>query len=329
MANTDYDIRKYDLKIIEKDYENVVGKTESMYVVVLLKCKVEQLLEYTASRSQNAAKIKDSHRKGRARKAYYNLKEFAESLPEDDILNYLIMMDVEKNIVDIFSLTSGVINRLSEYECHNIWLRCTDHFDLTELKDYLESDEYYNLFRVKNNKVKHIKLGRTKKYAADSEESKSLDLSTYIASRIDTSTKFLAYGSSSKLAPLNNSDIRPRAYDVINRDISDSDAIDYISRMDQSDLLDKMEGDYELTQNPKTMHRIVFKKDFKPDKIAILQRIYIDRRMLDKFYENCKRADIDISFEIVVIDHTIRDFQDNRESRLMTEFGGVMGVTYY
>jgi hypothetical protein len=329
MANSTYDIKSYDFRTIEEEYKDKIGKTESLYTVVLFNCGAETLLEYTLSRSQNAQKIKDSHRRARARKAYYNLKEFGEAVEENAVLNHLIMMDVEKDQMDIYALTSSITGLLSAYECDDIWVRCTDHHNLVELRDYLESDEYFDMFRVRNNKVSHIKLGRTKRVVIHSEESKSLILPDYVESRLDSQSKYLAYGVSSKLAALNSAAIRDRAYDVMNYDVTDSDAIEFIHRMEQSDILDEMDTDYEMIHNPKTMHRLIFKKDFKPDKIAILKRIYIDQRMLEKFKQNCEKGGIDISFEVVVIDHNIKDFQEGRELRLWNEFNGVVGVTYY
>jgi len=286
MATHAYEIRDLDFKTIEEEYKNVIGKTESLYTIVLFNCTSEALLEYTLNKSQLVQKIKDPHRRARARKAYYNLKEFGETFDIGVIMNYLICMDVENDKMDIFTLNNDIKDLLAKYECSNIWLRCTDHFDIVELRDYLESNEYFNMFRVYNNKITYIKIGRTKKLIADSEESRNLNISDYISAKIDlddgssSKAKYLAYGISSKLASLNNTDIRNRAYDVLNMDISDSDAIDLIQRMEQSDVLDELDADYELIHNPKTMHRVIFKKDFKQDKISILKRIYIDKRIL-------------------------------------------------
>lgn len=343
---------KYDAELIKTKYCDKVGKTDSMYMVVLYNCSVEELLEFTYEKNQNSTNIKDSYRRGRAKSAYYRLKEFAEAIKKDNSdnnennvdedkkvnksklnLNLLVMMDVESDIFETYSLNQQNISLLRLYECKNIWLRCSDHYDLKSLYDYLESDKYHNLFRVKNNNVKYIRLGLTKKCVMDDYESSSLNLAEYIESKIKISdTKYLAYGVSSKLAALNSNnskEIRKRAYDVINYDISDSDAINYIEKMDQSDILDSFERDLDLMQNIKTMDKIIFKKDFTLQNIAKLEKIYIDEKILDKFKNMCKAKSIDISFNMIVIDSSIKDFIEGRELRLMTEFGGVIGVTYY
>lgn len=331
MTDNSVKISVLDFDNIVNSLKDVTGKTESLYVIVLFKCTSEELLEYTLSRSQNALKIKDSHRRGRARKAYNTLKEFGETFLEKYVFNHLIVMDVERDTLDAYSLTNRMIHLLSSYECTKIWLRCTDYFNLDELRDYLESDEHFNLFRIKNNQVKHIKLGRTKKVVIHTEESKTLDLPNYIETRLKSmdKAKYLVYGVSSKLASISESPIHVRAYDVINHDISDEDAIEYIARMVQSNILDEMDADLDMMQNPKTMHRILFKKDFTPNTIANVKRMYIDKRNKDRFLGNCKKNNIDVSFELVVIDSTIKDFQENRECRLMNEFDGVIGVSYY
>lgn len=324
---------------IKKLYTDKVGKTESMYMIVLFGCSVENLLAYTEEKNQTSTNIKDSYRRARAKTAYYNLKLYAETIKAetDDLqhknkpnkLNKLIMMDVETDLFDVYSLTKRSIDLLESYGCQNIWVRCTDHFDTVELYDYLESDKYYNIFRIKNSSIRYVRLGLSKKRVMDEYESKTLDVMSYINTQIG-SAKYLAYGVSSKLATLSaNKDARARAYDIMNRDVSDADAVSYISRMEKSDILDLLDNDLALMQNPKTMDRVMFKKDFIGPNIAKLQRIYIDDRMVDKFYDMCRAKSIGISFEVVTIDHNVKDFIEGRELRLMAEFGGVIGITYY
>ena len=331
--------KSYMFEDIKKLYAGKVGKTESMYTVVLFGCSVEDLLAYTEEKNQTSSNIKDSYRRARAKTAYYNLKLYAETIKAEadylqnknkqNKLNKLIMMDVESNLFDIYSIGKHNVDLLESYGCQNIWVRCTDHFDTGELYDYLESDKYYNIFRIKNSSIRYVRLGLAKKRVMDEYESKTLDVPSYINTQIG-SAKYLAYGVSSKLAALiADKNASGRAYIIMNHDVSDADAIFYISRMEKSDILDRLDDDLALMQNPKTMDRILFKKDFIGPNIAKLQRIYIDDRMVDKFYNMCRTKSIGISFEVITIDHNVKDFIEGRELRLMAEFGGVIGITYY
>jgi hypothetical protein len=238
-------------------------------------------------------------------------------------------MDVESDLFDIYSIPKHNVDLLESYGCQNIWVRCTDHINTAELYDYLESDKYYNIFRIKNSSIRYVRLGLTKKRVMDEYESKTLDVPSYINTQIGPA-KYLAYGVSSKLGALiADKNARSRAYDVMNHDVSDADAISYIEKMEKSDILDKLDDDLALMQNSKTMDRVLFKKDFIASNIAKLQRIYIDDRIADKFYNMCRTKSIDISFDVIMIDHNVKDFIEGRELRLMAEFGGVIGITYY
>jgi len=342
---TAYIEKPYMFEDIKKLYTDKVGKTESMYTIVLFGCSVEDLLAYTEEKNQTSTNIKDSYRRARAKTAYYNLKQYAETIKAeaDDLqntqnknkqnklnkLNKLIIMDVESDLFNIYSIGKRNIDLLESYGCQSIWVRCTDHINTAELYDYLESDKYYNVFRIKNSSIRYVRLGLTKKRVMDEYESKTLDVPSYINTQIG-SAKYLAYGVSSKLAALiTDKDAISRAYDVMNRDVSDADAVSYISRMEKSDILDRLDEDLALMQNPKTMDRVLFKKDFIGPNIAKLQRIYIDDRIADKFYNMCRTKSIGISFDVITIDHNVKDFIEGRELRLMAEYGGIIGITYY
>jgi hypothetical protein len=317
-----------EINLLREKSLDKIGKKDSLYTIVLFNCEQSTLLEFTKKQMLSITKIKDSYKRARANKAYYLLKQFAEEYEDMNKFNVLILMDVENNIFNDYKLTKSHLKLLSSYTCDEIWLKCSDKYDFDELEDYLESDISYNLFRVKNNSVRYTKLGKGKKILINSLESKTLNLEEYITSYIGTD-KYLVYGVSSKLSALSNSDLASNSYAIINHDVSDSEAIEYIGKMDQSNLLDEFYTDLDLINNSKTMDRIIFKKDFSPANLAKLQKLYIDKRIKDKFYENCQKNNIDISFDIKVIDHLINDFDSGRELRLMNDYGGVVGLTYY
>lgn len=317
-----------DVNSLRKEYATKIGKKDSLYVIILFNCEQTNLLEFINSKSQNVTKIKDSHKRARANKAYYRLKQFAEEYEDLYKFNILILMDVENDKFDHYTLTKSHLTLLTSYKCDNIWLKCSDIYDFDELQDYLESDKSYNLFRIKNNSVRFTKLGKTKKVVMNTYESKTLNLEEYINKHIEND-RYLVYGISSKLSALSNSDTASRAYAILLHDVSDSEAIEYINKMDQADLLDEFYSDLLLIDNAKTMDRVIFRKDFNPTNLAKLQKLYIDKKIKDKFYENCKKNKIDLSFDIKVIDNSIKDFDSGRELRLINDYGGVVGITYY
>jgi hypothetical protein len=319
-----------DINLIKTQFVDKIGKKDSLYTIVLFNCSQSTLLEFTKKQMLSITKIKDSYKRARANKAYYLLKQYAEEYEETNKFNVLILMDVENDVFNDYKLTKLHLKLLSSYKCNEVWLKCSNIYDFDELEDYLESDISYNLFRVKNNSIRYTKLGKGKKILINSLESKTLNLEEYITSYIGTD-KYLVYGVSSKLSALSksNSDLASNSYAIINHDVSDSEAIEYIGKMDQSNLLDEFYTDLDLINNSKTMDRIIFKKDFSPANLAKLQYMYIDKRIKDKFYKNCQKNNIDISFGIKVIDHLINDFDSGRELRLMNDYGGVVGLTYY
>lgn len=327
MANKD--VPELDMEQFVSEHSSIVGKTETIYCFVSHQMSVENFKEYCRDKSQNALKIKDSHRRGRARSAYYAVQSFLDDYQDDDILDVLLALDVDSDSLEAYRLSEDHIRLLKSYDCGDLNVWCGDHYPIDQISDYLESDEHFNLFRVKNNSVTHIKLGRTKKVRSDAHESRSLVLADYVAGRLAPNQKYIAYGTSSKLAPLMSSEIASRAYSIMNHDVSDADAIDMIGKMDQSDILDDLDSTLELIHNMKTMDRVIFKKDFTLENIAKLEKVYLDQRIEARFRENCDKKGLDVSFEIMIINSNIKDFQEGRELKLMNDYGGVVGLTYY
>lgn len=322
-------IQILDLNDFAEKNSSKVGKTDSIYVMVLFNVTTEDILNHCESKSQNALKIKDSYRRARARTAYYITRCAFETYDESDTHNLMVTIDVESNDLDMYQLMNVHIDLLRSYECDSIKMWRANHYAINEIRDYLESDEHFNLFRAKNNSVRHIKLGRTKKVVVDTYESRSMILADYIESKLTPTQKYMAYGMSSKLSPLTSSDMAIRAYVILNHDVSDTDAIEFMAKMDQADKLDDMDCTLDFMHNSKTMDRVIFKKDFIPLNISKLQKVYLDKTIEQRFYENCEKKQINISFEVIVIDSSIEDFSKGRESKLMADYGGVMGLTYY
>jgi hypothetical protein len=334
-SNEGDEIRMIDINVIKEKYSTTTGKTDAIYSVVLFNCNKEQLDKFTKDNNDSAKNIKDTHKRARAKKAYYAIKCFSDKFADQDnhIFNVVIMMDVERDYFSSYNLTKSVVSRLNNFKCYNIWIKSDNRYLIKELEDYLWSDKFYHMFRVKGNLVRYIRLGKSKRVESDRMESSKLDLVQYVSDKImiessNCTDRFLAYGVSGKLAALQASNIYCKAYDILNRDISDDEAILFIEKMEQSDYLDRLDVDLDLIQNSKTMDRVIFKKDFNPPNLSKLQRLYIDTKMHDKFMDNCTDNGVDISFEIIKIDAQVKGFVKNRETAL-DKYGGVIGITYY
>ncbi len=75
--------------------------------------------------------------------------------------------------------------------------------------------------------------------------------------------------------------------------------------------------------------KILHKKDIqKKIQYGQLEKMYIRIDMYDKFVSNMSKLGIVITFKILRIDLKIKSFVEDREKKI-SEYGGVIGVTYY
>ncbi|VBB18743.1 hypothetical protein YASMINEVIRUS_1275 [Yasminevirus sp. GU-2018] len=313
---------KVDMDFLREKYRDTKGRTNSMYVYVLYECSQEKFRDHVKKQIEILDRVNDAFKKRLFMSRYHMMRDIIEQNLDEHVYNCVLFVGDE---IDQYHLTANNKDVLKRFEHSEISYTYGDRFDLGYVEDLLFNDVPYHMFRVNNNKIDYLCLTRTKKVVKNSKESKPLDIVGFVDSVLPINTRYVLYGVSSKLKEIEDS----RAYTIIPKNVKDEELIDMIVRVDQEEILSELTDDLMMLQDSKHMHKIAFKKEI-PLKIknGQLQKLYIDTNTYDKFIENMKKAGLDINFRVVKVDPSIKSFVENRE-RILDQYGGVVGVTYY
>lgn len=314
------------MEIYRDKYENIKGKTDSLYIYVLYECTQDEIKNHIKKQLESIKRVADSYKRKTYSSRYFVLREFIEQNAEQNDENHIyncVLFISDK--VDEHLLTDDNKRILNQYNHKNISYKYGDKFDLEYLDDLIFNDNPYHMFRVNNNKIDYLCLTKTKKVIIDSKDSKSLDIMEFVNMVLPTDAKYIIYGISSKLKEIKDD----RAYVVINGLIKDDDLIEMIERINQEDILIELAKDLLMISDIKQMQKITFKKEITSKiKNSQLQKIYIDVKLVDKFLSNIKLNGYEVNFKINVIDTSIKSFVNDME-RILDQYDGVVGVTYY
>jgi hypothetical protein len=314
--------QKSKMEFFREKYATTKGKSNSMYIYVLYKCPQEKLKDHITKQLEIIDRVNDSFKRKLFSSRYYSIKDMLEENPEDHIYNCVLFIDDELNQ---HKLTEYNMNLLERYNHQNITYVYDDHYKLDFVEDLLFNNDPYHVYRINNNKIDYIQMTKTKKNAVSSKEEKSLDIKSFVDSTLPPNKKYLLYGISSKLK--NYSD--ERAYTIINKHIKDDELLEMVDKINQENILISFGNDMNMLNDPKQSHKIIFKKDLALKiKNSQLEKLYIETKMHDKFLENMKKNQLDITFKIIIIDSSLKSFEENKE-KLIEQYGGVVGIAYY
>lgn len=307
---------------LKEKYGNVKGKKDSMYLYILYNCPQEKLKEHVKKQLSTIERVSDSYKRKLFSSRYYLLRDMADENPEDHVYNCVIFIS---DIIDSYNLTKQQQTLLREYEHQEISYCYNDHFDLEYLNDMINCNDPYHVYRIHNNKIDHVKMTKTKKVVSDSKESKQLEIQEFIDQTLPPNKRFIMFGVSSKLKGFSDD----RAYQIITKGLRDEEVIDLIERIDQEDILIELEEDLSMIHDDKQMSKVVFKKNLqKKIEYGMIEKLYIDSAIHDKFIKNMKKINLDVSFKVIQIDTKIKSFVEDRE-RALAAYGGVVGIAYY
>lgn len=311
------------MDIYREKYKDITGKSDSLYIYILYNCTQEQIVEHIKKQIEILGRINDGFKRKLYMSRYFTLRQLIEQNKDDHIYNSIIFLG---DTADDYGLTTNNKHMLRSFEHQNISYIYGDRYDLDYLEDLLFNTDPYHMFRVTNNKIDYICLTKTRKVIINSKEAKPLDIIEFINTSLPSSTdRYIVYGISPKLKDIADG----RAYAVINKMIKDNELIELIDRINQEELLIELTDDLTMISDVKQMNKIVFKKEI-PLKIkhALLQKLYIDIKLVDKFLENMKKNKLDVNFRLIKIDTSIKSFIDGQE-RLLDQYDSVVGITYY
>jgi hypothetical protein len=310
------------MEYFREKYKNSKGKSDSMYIYVLYRCSQEKIKEHIKKQLDVLERVNDVHKRKLFTSRYHLLKNMVEQNPDDHIYDNIIFIDDE---MDTHDMTESQKNLLKRFNHQSISFVYDNHFKLDYVEDLLFNSNPCYIYKVNNNKIDYIHITKTKKVIVNSKEAKPLNIKEFIDTTLPTNTKYIIHGVSSKLKDLTDA----RAYTIINRSVRDEELLDMINKIDQENTLISLKNDLAMMNDSKQMHKVLFKKEI-PIKIknSQLQKLYIDSKLAEKFLSNMKKNGLDVNFKLIMIDSSIKSFVDGQE-RLLNNYDGVVGITYY
>lgn len=302
----------------------LTGKSDSLYIYILFNCPKAKLIEHIHNQMNVLERMSDAFKRSLLTSRYRNLEEMYAKYSDAAVFNEVAFIDDD---VESFSLSPKHIHLLHHFSHPSITFKFGASFDLAFLFDLVENSKTYDVFRMSsNNKIEHLQLSRTKKRSGASAESKDLNLLQFINSNKATPQgKYVLFGVSSKLKGFTD----VNAYSVLNRTLKDSEIFEMFETIEKESVLDEFEKDLEMLKLDRLMHRVCFQSEIK-EKILCgqLEKLYLSGKKYQKFVENLKRLDIDITFKVIVIDTDCSSFVENRE-KVILQYDGVVGILYY
>lgn len=310
------------MEFFKEKYGDIKGKTDSMYVYVLFMCSQAKIKEHVKKQLDILERVNDAHKRKLFASRYFLIRDMIEQNQDDHVYDCVMFVGDDLNY---HPLTHTQKELLQRFEHQNITFTYGSIFKLDFVEDLLFIENPYHIYRVNNNRIEYLQMTRTKKIVVDNKESKPLDIQGFIDQTLPPNTRYILYGTSSRLTDHND----PKAYGVINRHMKDEELICLTDRVDQENILSSFDDDLAMIRDPRQMHKVVFKKDI-PGKIknSQLAKLYIDTKLHDKFIENMKKSNLDMNFQIVQIDPSIKSFIDEREKQIDL-YAGVVGICYY
>jgi hypothetical protein len=303
---------------IKERHGSITGKKDSMYMYILFKCTKNQIIEHISKQLKILERIADLYKKNLFCSKYHMLRDNIDLIETDEPINQLILIE---NNVTTYQLKKEWIALLSTYHHQPITYQYDDHFDMKYLEDLFECNTPYQIFRVDGDYVEHQHLTLSKKRIVVKESLKNQTIGDFVKKQI-MHQRYFMYGQSSKLKGFAD----PLAYQIIPNMLKDEEMISILQRIEQEDILDSLEEDLKLLDRTE---RVVFKKEIqKAITNGMLEKLYIDKKILDRFMENMKRSNQTISFKLIPIDTTIKSLTKDREQRILL-YDGVAGILYY
>jgi len=322
--NTNNTNNVIDINYYKTLYNNIKGKSNSMYVYVLYECTQDLIKDHIKKQFEIVNRSNDSFKRSLLSSRYFGLKSLVESNKDDHVYNCVIFVGTNTTEHPLTNFNKQILKR---FDHQRISYSYDDHFDLNFLEDLIFNDDPYHMFRVNSNRIDYIQLTKYKKISIKTKESKSLDIEEFINESLSSTARYVICGVSTKITKNIYDD--HRVYAVINKTVKDSEFIDLIDQINQQQILDSLVDDLTMMSDIKTLHRIIFKKDITTCiRNAQLQTLYINIKLVDKILDSMKKANVPITFKMCIIDPSIKSFNDEQE-KILDQYAGVVGVTYY
>jgi hypothetical protein len=299
-------------------YLSKKDKFDSLYIFVINKVEVEEVIEKVSKIISTIDTINDVKRKNYLKSRLLNFKEYLKINYKPETFIFEIFL-IDEN-VNVENLIPYYKQTLDMFNTKNFLCEYSSTYPIEWLKKLLLEREYINVIKVKNNDISHSKINSTKKCVLYSDTIKSMDLNKILQERVAKGEKYLIHGVSATLKNF----VDKNAIAVHTNELTDEQILKIVENSKSLEYHKELDDYLSKMLDPKISNKLVFGKDIQTCiKNSLLKTLYCSEEIYvktSKIPEHLK------NFEIKVIKQIEKgDISD----RLNKDFSGALGIKYY
>ena len=294
-------------------YLGLTGKRDSFYLYVLFRCPFSKLKDHLMSIKKSVDQIGDSFRRrlllGRN---HLFLDWLHQNCNEVEMISGIILLHDK---LEFYLLEIEWTKNLEKYKCPEIQYQVDDRFDFDWLKDLVTNDQPETVLKV-CDKISILEMTKTKSRTIYSQAVNTKESITDVLNQhLRVNTSALVYGTSRFLKDFSH----PKAWAIEPTTLTVTEVWEKVEERINNKKEVDLAKDLEYLKLPGKEHRLKFKTEIA---LAILDgklgKLYLTQERKDTFLKKCQENGLDITFQIIVL-----------KSKLLDQFDGVIGVTYY
>lgn len=298
-------------------YKGQTDRHQSQYIFVINGLVIEELIE----KVKKMITVVDAG-SNPSKKVYLKTKlnNFVENLlgvkPETKVEGIYFV----STSVGYFDLTSYWKDTLNSFGCTGMMVKYDDVYQLGWLKNLLLDRTYINILHFKNNTVKHVHLGITKKRVHQEKTEKKMDVQEYIKENTKSGEIVLIHGVSSFLKGVEENEF----VRVLNGDKRDEELMEEFDKIINEKNAKELTWWLDHMLDPKEGKKLSFGKDIGEGIVGgMIRTVFCSPERQQKLLENY--ANENIQDKLIVV----RSYGDDVGKRLVVEFKGAVGIKFY
>lgn len=305
------------LNFLENFLLHKAEDNKTMITSIIYNYDIDTLKKELYDKLENIKKIKHPKTKRLLNDRFYSLIQYIDKLNKDIQINNIFLINDD---IHVYKLSKKDINLLREYNKEKNYIICDNTFKLEHIRDFFTNFNYYHVFACNKLSVKYNNITKTKSKTILHKTCKTEnELNTFINDTI-SNQKYLIYGKSTLL--------KKYEYPIFNKNLTHDEIINEIENKEMEKNHLKLENAFNLLEDERKMHLVVYGKIKIEIKEAIEEyrikelychekRLHILKRQASKEYFN---------FPITII----KKLHDGDISeKLLNDYRGAIGISYY
>ena len=304
------------------DKIDIIDETHpTMVTCIVYNYDVQQFINKMYERLEMIKKIKHPKTKKLSNDRIYSLIKHIEKFNKDNKINYIFLVN---DVIHEYKLSNKDISTLREFNMNDYIIYFESKFKIDYLIDFFTNFNYYDTFECKKLQVNYIKVTKTKIKLIKSATCKNNEeLNNFVKeNKSNKIYESIIHGNSTLLKNLQLDHI------IFNKQLSQEEIIKEIEKVEIIKNHKKLEKVFELMDDERKLHLLIYGRIKKEIKDAIEQyrvkeiychkeRLSILKKQLPKEYYN---------FPIILIER-LKD--GDISDILLRDYKGAIGISYY